>query len=352
VIRARPFALGIALAAAVAAPVAERPPSGLSPHVAPAPRLVSGNLLPSVLIVTWPASAMRRSDLDRIAVAVEGAESSHGRDPRMWRADWRGPQGPMQVSAAAALDIGGGNRFDLDENRVLGRAYLTRMYQRYGNWRDTLLAYNWGPGNLDLWIKAGRPFDGLNGGISSYVNRVLYESAANDDPLSEGSNPGGNEVTAPERPHPWPRAEVSAETIVDPGLRRKVDGNNSFIARLGIFLAAATPTAPGTSAYAEPTVAWLQSVDIDPDKLAAGDAAAQRLLGEAGAQLVFGTGRELSRRPGYENFKMTKIPPGVPDIAMSRMLASVLLAKLEEENATLALMDTHRGAVRPQARPQ
>jgi hypothetical protein len=30
----------------------------------------------------------------------------------MWRANPNGPQGPLQVSAAAAEDAGGGDRFD------------------------------------------------------------------------------------------------------------------------------------------------------------------------------------------------------------------------------------------------
>jgi len=74
----------------------------------------------------------READLDRVAFAVEGAESSHGRDPRMWSPEWSAPQGPMQVSAAAATDVGGGNRFDIFENRTLGRGYLALMYRRYG----------------------------------------------------------------------------------------------------------------------------------------------------------------------------------------------------------------------------
>src|SRR4051794_34755770 len=57
--------------------------------------------------------------LDRIATAVDGAESSYGNDRRMWRPDPSGPQGPMQVSEAAALDVGGGDRFDLAQNRVI-----------------------------------------------------------------------------------------------------------------------------------------------------------------------------------------------------------------------------------------
>jgi hypothetical protein len=119
-----------------------------------------------------PAGAF---ELDRVAFAVDGAESSHGTDPRMWRPELDGPQGPMQVSAAAALDLGGGDRFDLDENRALGRAYLLHLYHRYGNWPDAVAAYNWGPGNLDAWIAGGRPALGLPLEVAQYRDRVLHE---------------------------------------------------------------------------------------------------------------------------------------------------------------------------------
>jgi hypothetical protein len=120
-----------------------------------------------------PASA---ADLDRVAFAVDGAESSHGADLRMWRPEPGGPQGPMQVSAAAAFDVGGGDRFDLAENRALGRAYLARMYRRYGNWQDAIAAYNWGPGNLDAWIGGGRAADKLPLAVERYRSRVLREA--------------------------------------------------------------------------------------------------------------------------------------------------------------------------------
>src|SRR5580693_6700158 len=103
--------------------------------------ILRGSGLPAVIDTEWfgPASA---ADLDRVAFAVDGAESSHGADLRMWRPEPGGPQGPMQVSAAAAFDVGGGDRFDLAQNRALGRAYLARMYRRYGNWQDAIAAYN------------------------------------------------------------------------------------------------------------------------------------------------------------------------------------------------------------------
>jgi hypothetical protein len=121
-----------------------------------------------------PASA---ADLDRVAFAVDGAESRHGADLRMWRVEPNGPQGPMQVTAAAAIDVGGGDRFDVAENRLLGRAYLARMYRRYGNWPDAIAAYNWGPGNVDSWINAGRAADKLPLEVERYRDRVLRDTA-------------------------------------------------------------------------------------------------------------------------------------------------------------------------------
>jgi Transglycosylase SLT domain len=117
------------------------------------------------------------ADLDRVAFAVDGAESSHGADLRMWRPEPSGPQGPMQVTAAAAIDVGGGDRFDLAQNRVLGRAYLARMYRRYGNWPDAIAAYNWGPGNVDAWIGGGRPASKFPIEVERYRDRVLREAA-------------------------------------------------------------------------------------------------------------------------------------------------------------------------------
>src|SRR5260370_41788727 len=93
--------------------------------------------------------------LDRVAFAVGGVESSEGADPKMWRPESDGPQGPMQVSAAAAPDAGGGNRFDERDNRALGRAYLALMYRRYGSWPDAVAAYNRAPSNMESWIIGG-----------------------------------------------------------------------------------------------------------------------------------------------------------------------------------------------------
>ena len=118
--------------------------------------------------------------LDRVASAVDGAESSHGADLAMWRPDPSGPQGPMQVSEAAASDVGGGDRFNSAENRAIGRAYLLQLFWRYKNWPDAIAAYNWGLGKMDEWVKAGRPPDKLVTGVAVYLKRVLHESGLCD----------------------------------------------------------------------------------------------------------------------------------------------------------------------------
>ena len=137
-------------------------------------RLVA--LLATVAILGAAQSASAGGVLDRIAYGVDGAELSHGGDPGMWRREPDGPQGPMQVSAAAAADVGGGDRFDETENRALGRAYLAHMFRRYGSWPDALAAYNWGPGHLDEWIGGGRPADKFPAAVERYRTRVLVTS--------------------------------------------------------------------------------------------------------------------------------------------------------------------------------
>src|SRR5437868_5684897 len=130
---------------AAAAAAAERA-SLRDPPAVPGRQAHSG--LPAAKGAGLPAAP-----LDRVASAVDGAESSHGQDMAMWRPDPSGPQGPMQVSEAAVTDVGGGNRFDLTQNRAIGRAELAQLSERYKNWPDAIAAYNWGPPTIATWVK-------------------------------------------------------------------------------------------------------------------------------------------------------------------------------------------------------
>src|SRR5579871_2542547 len=159
------------------------------------------------------AKTAESSPLNRVAFAVDGAESSHGADAAMWRPDPAGPEGPMQVSAAAASDVGGGDRFDLDQNRALGRAYLAALYRRYRNWPDAIAAYNWGIGHLNAWVKAGRPPDRVAAGVVAYLQRVMRDSGLCPAPHRTGRA----RMRRPPRLAGWPtRRGIVAVGIRDP----------------------------------------------------------------------------------------------------------------------------------------
>jgi hypothetical protein len=167
----RPFRAGVSLGLALCLTLGTRAANNSAAAQANRPPTAEKSLL---------LGSLERGEavaLDLVAVAVEGAESNHGADPQMWSSDPNGPQGPMQVSAAAAVDAGGGDRFNERENRALGRAYLAQMYRRYGSWPDAVAAYNWGPGHMDSWISGGRPFDKFPLAVEIYRTRVLVGSS-------------------------------------------------------------------------------------------------------------------------------------------------------------------------------
>jgi transglycosylase-like protein with SLT domain len=148
--------------------------------------------------------------LDRVAYAIDGAESSHGRDMAMWRPDPAGPQGPMQVCEKAEIDVGGGDRFDLAQNRAIGRTYLAQLYRRYGNWADAIAAYNWGIGNLDGWIRTGRSDERLLSGWSPICTACC--ATAGCAPITTARR-GYLEPVRPSGGRPSPLAADRAERV-------------------------------------------------------------------------------------------------------------------------------------------
>jgi hypothetical protein len=68
-------------------------------------------------------------------------------------------KGEMQVLDMTNKDPGFGVKpardNSPDERARVGRDYLAAMKKRYGNTETALIAYNWGPGNTDKWLKAG-----------------------------------------------------------------------------------------------------------------------------------------------------------------------------------------------------
>jgi len=250
----------------------------------------------------------------------------------------------MQVSRAAA-DVGGGNRWDMSENRALGRAYLAKMYERFGNWTDAVTAYNWGPSSLDLWIRDGRPGDKLVPAVAAYRDRIMRDAglepeAADSIRLAIAHNPVGEPPIDPLR-----QAELQEEKIRDAGWRHAFHANSEAIRRLQGFLDATVKPEPG-SAAAERARAWLGATGIGANAVSGGDAAAARLVEKAGTQLVLATIRSVAGRPGYEVFDVLAKADSAGDLKLdvSLQIASVLLTKLRSDNAMILLLDASKHA--------
>ena len=93
-----------------------------------------------------------------------------------------GARGVMQLMPGTMKDPGFGvtpMRDDSEaENRRAGREYLDAMYRRYGDEATALAAYNWGPGNVDKWLKKGGDPKQLPAETKKYIGNILGGKAS------------------------------------------------------------------------------------------------------------------------------------------------------------------------------
>jgi peptidoglycan lytic transglycosylase len=120
----------------------------------------------------------RDKDLDpALVAAVIYQESKFRKDAR----SSAGAVGLMQLQPETAQAIAqrtGGSSFDVGDltnpaiNISYGSWYLKNLFQKYGNERLVLAAYNAGQGNVDRWIANGQP-------IEYAETRAFVDSVAN-----------------------------------------------------------------------------------------------------------------------------------------------------------------------------
>ena len=85
-------------------------------------------------------------------------------------------KGEMQVLDMTNRDPGFGVRpakdDSPDERARVGRDYLAAMVKKYGDRETALVAYNWGPGNTDKWLKKGADPAKLPKETQNYVAKI------------------------------------------------------------------------------------------------------------------------------------------------------------------------------------
>lgn len=136
----------------------------------------------------------------------------YGVDPNIVRAVVMQESGGRHdvISPAGAIGYGqlmpdtakglGVDPYDPEQNIKGTVMYLGQMRDRYdGNWDRALYAYNWGPGNMDAYLKTGKGLDGrpMPSETLNYVPGVRGRLGGGQQPAVAGGYSGGGRLTIP-----------------------------------------------------------------------------------------------------------------------------------------------------------
>jgi len=88
-----------------------------------------------------------------------------------------GAKGVMQLMPATAKELGVKNPFDVNENMRGGVSYFSKLYSKYQDPKLAAMAYNWGPGNVDKWLKAGGDMNKVPKETYNYVQGLAKGGA-------------------------------------------------------------------------------------------------------------------------------------------------------------------------------
>jgi hypothetical protein len=111
----------------------------------------------------------------------------------------KGAMGDMQVMPGTNTSPGFGVPPARDgsqaERTRVGESYLKAMNDRYQNPTLAAIAYNWGPGNTDMWLKSGGDYNKLPPETQKYVSAVMTRTAVNG--FGGGAPQSGNMAAGP-----------------------------------------------------------------------------------------------------------------------------------------------------------
>ena len=172
-------------------------------------------------------------DLSRAVEQVESGGRRYDKSGKLLESG-KGAQGEMQVMPGTVRDPGFGvmpARDDsADEIARVGRDYLAKMVDRYGNTEHALVAYNWGPTKADKWVGAGANKAKLPKETRDYLSKVNRQMVGSREATVE--QPTVAAVTAPSEPA---KSGVGGGTGVS-RIRTLADNSPNFKAALAAHM--------------------------------------------------------------------------------------------------------------------
>ena len=147
--------------------------------------------------------------------------------------------GEMQTMGATELSPGFGVRpanltgepvNDEAERKRVGTEYFNAMKSKYGNDSYAAAAYNWGPGNMDAWVKAGANPDKMPANVRDYVAKAHLYSAVQGLPYFMQPTAGQNQQVSaitPVQPSIANTAITTPNVIANPRTPKEVEANIS-----------------------------------------------------------------------------------------------------------------------------
>jgi hypothetical protein len=185
------------MAAAMGAPAPQPAPAMQAPMGAPPEMAMPGMAMGGLANLSVPDAMFDEPDIGGygdgysgggLVAFARGGMSDLYDDVEYWESGGNqdavssaGARGVMQLMPGTMRDPGFGITPMKDdseaENRRVGQQYLDAMYRKYGDRKLALMAYNWGPGNVDKWLKSGAPANKVPKETREYVSRVTGDKA-------------------------------------------------------------------------------------------------------------------------------------------------------------------------------
>lgn len=104
----------------------------------------------------------------KFALYLASKETGGLRSPETAKSS-AGALGIMQLMPGTAKDMGVKDPFDPDQNISGGLRYAKMMLDKYDDPKIAAIAYNWGPGNTDKWLKSGADMSKLPKETRNYI---------------------------------------------------------------------------------------------------------------------------------------------------------------------------------------